>query len=156
VEQAGHELHLLLHPATELLDPLVAPLCQLDTLKPGLDPLTRGCSVNAFESREVDEDFHHALVLVQTSLLRQVADPVTAAAGRAPQQLDLAGVRLEDIHQDANRARLARAVGTEKPEDFAWIHFEGQVIDGDKASILFSQSPGGENRGIHETDLKAD
>ncbi len=47
-------------------------------------------------------------------------------------------VGFQDPHHDADRRRFARAVGTEKAEDFSRRHHEIEIVDCGELAVVLS------------------
>jgi hypothetical protein len=52
---------------------------------------------------------------------------------------NLTGCGFQDAHHDADRRRLARAVGTKKAEDFARRHDEIEIVDSGELAIVLGE-----------------
>src|SRR5438874_1867209 len=76
VEHGRNELHLLLHPLGQLVDPSQSPIGEAESREPFLSPLTRPPSIGAFHLAEKDENVEHPHLAVQAALLGEVADPL--------------------------------------------------------------------------------
>ena len=61
----------------------------------------------------------------------------TPPAQRLPENLDVAGVGVDDAHHHANRRRLAGAVGTEQAVDCPMLDFERYCIHGKRVGERF-------------------
>jgi hypothetical protein len=85
-----------------------------------------------FQHAEVLEDRGRRLARIQAALLRKVADPIAIGRiERLAEHLQPAAVRLDDVEDRSDERGLARAVGTEQPEDLARAHLQRDVVEGD-------------------------
>src|SRR5690348_8159410 len=132
VQDGGDELHLLLHAPGQLVDASGRPLRETEALEPPARPVARQSPIHSLHLRQECEDVQDAHLAVQPPLLRQVADPfrVLAASRWLAEQPDLARVRLEDVHDHANRGRLAGAVGPEQAVHGARGNGQRERVDG--------------------------
>ena len=82
-------------------------------------------------ARRSSQQLFGGQVVVEIGILGQVADaPFDGEiAERAAQNLGVAGGRENQLHQQLQRGRFARAVGAEKAEDLARLDLEGQAIE---------------------------
>ena len=79
------------------------------------------------------EHFHF---LVQSALFGEIAKAILVLQReRLAKNGDLSGVRHDDADDHAQRAGLARSVGTEQAIDSAGPDAEGNVVDGDKVTV---------------------
>jgi hypothetical protein len=80
-------------------------------------------------------------------------------------RLDRLMVKIEAVNGDAplarrqiprnhaHRGRLARAVRPEKPQHFAGLHVEGQVVDRHESTVLFRQMGDGNHNRLISADV---
>ena len=52
-----------------------------------------------------------------------------------PEDADPAGIRPDDVHQDADQGGLACAVGAEEAEDLAFANLQGDAAQGDRVPV---------------------
>src|SRR5262249_516319 len=130
VHDRGDELDFLLHPLGKGFDLLVEPGPQLHLVEPALDPFLRRRAIDFLdrgEEVEVVDDLHPA---VEAALLGQVPDAVLEpAVHRLTEDPDLPRVGSGDVHDHADRGRLAGAVRAEQPEHHAVRDGEGEIVD---------------------------
>ena len=140
-----------------------------------VEPLDQVVDVGAVDPaaqvREVGDGVGAGQAVVQVELARQVADP-PMDRDRVDGRLDAehrgpAAGRTDEVEQDPHRRRLARAVGSEEPEDLALADLEVEVDDaavravrlrealglddGDQPGFLRSLAAGGRWRSDAET-----
>src|SRR6266699_13455 len=149
VEHGRNELHLLLHPLRQLVDPAQAPGGEAESLEPFRRPLACPPPVDALHLPEKHEHVEHPHLTVQAALLREVADPLrvsSPAAGLAeyPQG---AAVRLQDVHDHADRRGLPGAVRPEQAVDHATGHGKRELINGDVTGEAFADPLEDQDRG---------
>ena len=136
VQHGGDELHLLGHALAQLLHLLVPPRAHVPALEPFLDALGGLGLVHALQAGQVHGLFAHLHLLVEATLLGQVAQlqHVLLAHG-APLEEHLPGVGTGDAGDDPDQRGLARAVGSEQPEHLAGGHGEGDVLQGGEVAV---------------------
>ena len=145
VEHARDELDLLGHPLGERLDLLVDPGEQAHPIQPFVDAAVELGLPRALERPVVAEQPPHGHPLIKAALLGQVADAVVRRAGAAlAQDLDLAAIGQEDVHDHPQRRRLARAVGTDEPVERPARHREIQLVHRDHAAELLGHALDGD------------
>src|SRR5512140_412578 len=137
VEQRTDELDLLLHAARELLDARIAPVLpiagQREATEPHLDAFVRIAHADAFELGEELEHAPHLHLLVETTLLRQIADAIAVAAAdaRVAEDGDRPGIGLDDVQNHADGRRLAGPVGSEQAIHDSARHLKREVLFSD-------------------------
>src|SRR4051812_23294534 len=136
MQDAGDELHLLLHALRQFLNLLIHPRAEIEALAPLPSATVRlGCgdALQLGQEHELVDQFH---LLVESAFFRQIADAVEM---RAPERFaennHLSGVRHGDAHHHADGACLACTVGTEQAEDTALFDRDGQVVYGNELVI---------------------
>src|SRR6266566_1805542 len=149
VEHGRNELHLLLHPLRQLVDPAQAPGGEAESLEPFRRPLACPPPVDALHLPEEHEHVEHPHLTVQAALLREVADPLrvsSPAAGLAeyPQG---AAVRLQDVHDHPDRRGLPGAVRPEQAVDHTAGNGQRKFIDGDMTGEALADPVEDQNRG---------
>ena len=77
-------------------------------------------------------------------------EPGDAGAGKA----DVAVRRRERARDEVDRGGLARAVGTDEPDDFGRAHGERQILDGLHAAEVLAQSAQREQGFSHGTPIQ--
>jgi hypothetical protein len=85
------------------------------------------------QAGEILEQFLGGEIVVKVWILGQVADaaPDLDVANRAPQNLGPTGCRVDQLHQQLERSRLAGAVRSQEAKDFPSMDFERQCIERD-------------------------
>src|SRR6266581_1162917 len=161
VQDGGNELHLLLHPLRQLVDAPQPPLLQAQLLEPPgrLGPCR--ASLDALHLGEENDHVEHAHLAVQATLLGEIADPGRVRSPAAPLAEQPHGplVRLDDVHDHADRRRLAGAVGPEQAVDRAGGDRERQAVHGGvtgealRHPIEHQDRGGGVSGGGHEARL---
>ena len=131
VKHGGKELDLLLHALGQRLDGVIRPVDQLHALEPTLRLAARRVSAHSLEHAEEGQVFGHSHLLVQSTFLGQVADPLAdRVVHRGSEQLDLAAVRSDDVEHDPDGGCLPGPVGSEQSVDRTSRHVEIQLVDG--------------------------
>jgi hypothetical protein len=94
--------------------------------------------------------FQPGQVEVEAQFSGQIADARPGFQALPPailaEDVRLAAGRPEQVEQQPDGGRLARAVETEEPENFAWVNVQGQLVEGEEPSIAFGQSAKGNRR----------
>jgi len=139
VNQAGHKLHLLLHPPAQVLHLVFGPILQLHPFQPGRRIVPGYGFAGAFQLAQVDQGVDHFQIPVESPLFGQIAHPLPHGGRRPAQHLHMAAVGLEDVHEDADGGRLARAVGSEHSENLAAVDGKGEMIHRGKIAVAFDQ-----------------
>jgi hypothetical protein len=122
---------LLLHALAEFLHLLVPVLVEVHPLQPGQQAVLGLPVAQPLECGQKDQHPLQGDVLVETPVLRQVADGILVdMLGRYAEDLHPARVGLEDIQHDADGGRLAGAIGAEQPEHLAGFDLERHVFHG--------------------------
>src|SRR5947207_1496562 len=140
VEHGRNELHLLLHPLGQLVDPSQSPLGEAESREPFLSPLTRPPSIGAFHLAEKDENVEHPHLAVQAALLGEVADPLRVGSppARLAEYAHGPAVGLQEVHDHAKRGRFPGAVRPEQTVNHATGHGQRQLIDGGVTGEAFA------------------
>src|SRR6266516_369370 len=151
VQHGRDELHLLLHPLGQLVNPAQPPVAQPEALEPVLRLGTGDAARHSFHLGEEHEHVEHPHLGVQAALFGQVADARRVIAPRSAltEQPDLALVRLEDVHDHANRRGLPGAVGPEQAEDHAARDRERQAIDCGVTGESLGDAVEGDDGAVH-------
>ena len=120
MDDGGDELHLLGHALGELLDLLVAPLPEVETLEP-LPHLLKGIiACHAAQTGEVDDVVLDLHFLIQATFLGEVADVMDVVVGHGTaMHQHLTAVGMGDTIDDADKTGLTRTIGTKKAVDGA-------------------------------------
>ena len=128
------ELHLLLHPLRQLLDPGVRLAAEAELVEPRGRPAPRFRPRQAAHLPEVGELVEHLHPAVEAALLGEVADRLAQVVVDDPAaEADLAAVGERDAHDHPDRRRLPRAVGAEQAVDRPARDGKRQPIDRDRA-----------------------
>ena len=128
------ELHLLLHPLRQLLDPGVRLGAQAQLLQPRARPAPGFRPRQAAHLAEVGELVEHLHAAVEAALLGEVADRLAQVVVDDPAaEADLAAVGERDAHDHPDRRRLPRAVGAEQAVDRPARDGKREPIDRDRA-----------------------
>jgi len=132
VQNCRDELNLLLHTLRQIGDLPHPPVGEAESIEPGACLLTRDTPRHTLRFREKDQYVEHTHLRVQPALLGEVPD----VRGMLPTPTDLAEeahdarVWLVDIHDHADRRRLAGAVGAEQTVNDAGGNAERERVDG--------------------------
>ena len=130
VHEGGGELHPLLVPERQALDPVLRAIGHPEGLEDlqAADP--RGRPAHAVEPRQVDELVEDAHLRVEAALLRDVAEPTPShPVHRPPSPPDLAGIGAEHAEGDPHRRRLAGAVRTDEPDHGSLADIEAHAVE---------------------------
>jgi hypothetical protein len=112
--------------------------------------------------REIDEQFLGGEVIVEERIFRQVADVALRfhVADRPAENLAAARRGIDQLHQQLERRRLARAVRAEEADDFSRFDVEGEAIEGavrplapEADGVVLGQLEGGQS-GRHATFIE--
>src|SRR3989454_1258661 len=149
VEHRRNELHFLLHPLRQLVDPSQAPLGEAESLEPFPRPLARPPPIDAFHLAEKYEHVEHPHLAVQAALLREVADPprVGSPATGLAEYPHGAAVRLQDVHDHTDGRRLPGAVWPEQAVDHTAGNGQRQLIHGGVTGKAFADPIEDQDRG---------
>ncbi len=140
VDQGGQELGLLRHALAQLLHLAPGVLGQPCLLQQGGGPLAGLLAWHPLQCPQVGQALQQPKALVQAALLRQVADARLAGLGhRLAHQPDGAAVRLDDVHDRADRGRLACPVGAEETKDLPFPNGKADPIHRLDIGIVFDQ-----------------
>ena len=154
VDEGVGEAQPLLHAARQGLDVLVALVAEVDELEEvadhpsppgGRDPVAAG------EEVEVLPDLH---VVVDPEDVRHEAEDAPDLVGVPGDgeagDLGLAARRPQQRGEDAQRGRLAGAVGPDQAEDLAGLDGQVDAGDGQRAVVALDEALGANDRG-HST-----
>src|SRR6201747_2230202 len=149
VQHGADELHLLLHALGQLFDLRLRPPGELHPVEPALDVRHQLGPLEAADLAEEDEHVHHRHLPVEAALLGQIADPPQVfGRPRVAEHLDLSGVGGRDVHDHADRGRLAGAVRPQQPEDAPRRHGHRNAVHRHEAPVGLADVPQFEN-GCH-------
>src|SRR5660398_158934 len=102
VQQCGDNLRLLLHALGELLNLLIPMLPEVQALQPVRQTLPGISRIQPLQGSQVHQDGLQAGILVETTILREIADAVLALSGeRTAQHFRPSPIRREDVQHHA-------------------------------------------------------
>ena len=136
VEHSDDKLHLLGHTFRELLDLLAPPVGDSELVEPGAELLLGLAAREPLQTGEKHRllaDFHllvEAAFLGEIPYIRHVGlSELTPAEEHAPR------IGSRDMVDDADKRRLARAVGAEKSVDLPFGHVDRHAVEGQMGGI---------------------
>ena len=112
------KLYFLRHALAEIFDFFVPPVGDLEFPHPRLTFFCCGFVRQALQAGEVDQLLTYFKLLVQTALLRQIANGTNVLLLQPfAKQRNIATVGIDDLVDDTDECGFSRAVGTEQTED---------------------------------------
>lgn len=131
MQHGDNELHLLLHPLGELLYAAVPPVGNFQAVEPLTKSLGSGILVEPLEAGKVDGLFAYTHLLVESTLLGQVADLHHIGIGhRVTVEKERAAIGSDDVVDDADEGGLACPIGTEETEHTTPTHMQTHAVEG--------------------------
>ena len=141
MDDGRDELDLLLVALAQLIGPAAGRRRDAQPLQPLVGRVDGVVALDAVQAGEEDELVEHGHLRIQAALLRQVTPGAARELGRrSPVPGGRALVRPEEIQDDPDRGRLARAVRAEEAEDRAALDSEVHPVKGDDRTEPLDQA----------------
>lgn len=137
MDDGGDELHLLRHAFGKLFYLLVAPLAEVETLEPLPHALHSIITREATETSQIDDLVFDLHLLVEATLLREVADLTDIVVGHGTtMHQHLTAVGMGNAVDNTDQAGLASTIRTKQAIDGAIGHGEIHVAESYVIAVL--------------------